>query len=716
MTETQPEEAFSGDVTPPPILTHATWPPGSQVMLCSVPWDAAYAHTVWYNSDNDFLDYLESISSKSIVVSQMTYVKPYIPVNVPTPFSEAQKYNYLYVYNSETPNDGPLYFAYFILHCEYVAPNTTRLVLQLDVWQTYVRRLTIGRGFVERGHIGIAAQECRNNPREYLTTPEGLDIGSNYSTRELAIKIIDSSLAVIVISTIDLHGDTGTQQNPKFDSAGGSSINGIPQGCNVYYFTVANYELMLNTLKPKPWITQGIISATIAIIKDSNVTLTPITVGSVQGGLITKFKPYEQLSTSVDKSHVVNFIPARYRSLVKFTLYPYCAFECTMFNGKPLVMQPELMPDGEIKFDSYSVIVPPGVRYVLFPRAYNRDTLAPDEIEGVAAKHGDTLDFSTGITDMPQLSVVNDGYQLYMANNRNSINYQYQTADWSQQMAQASASNAYLQATNQMTAMSSLGAIGRNTASQSQQISHQAQSEMMMLNGALGVLKGGMGGAMSGAAAGPWGAVGGAAGGVVGGAAAWGIEATTLGMQQDVANKQLNLSNNASLRSQNVNMSTSMAARDANQDLAMFASKGSYENAIAGIKAKIQDAKLTPPSVAGQVGGDGFYLQIFKRYQFNLRVKLLQPIVYQMIGEHWLRYGYMMNRYTNVGHNILCMSKFTFWKVTDLFITEAQCPETFKQTIRGIFEKGVTIWRQAHEIGTIDPVNNTPLSNVKIEG
>jgi hypothetical protein len=55
---------------------------------------------------------------------------------------------------------------------------------------------------------------------------------------------------------------------------------------------------------------------------------------------------------------------------------------------------------------------------------------------------------------------------------------------------------------------------------------------------------------------------------------------------------------------------------------------------------------------------------------------------------------------------MMVMEKFTYWKMSETYIKASTIPEGFKQTIRGIFEKGVTIWASPYDIGVIDIADN----------
>jgi hypothetical protein len=60
------------------------------------------------------------------------------------------------------------------------------------------------------------------------------------------------------------------------------------------------------------------------------------------------------------------------------------------------------------------------------------------------------------------------------------------------------------------------------------------------------------------------------------------------------------------------------------------------------------------------------------------------------------------------------MDKFTYWKLKETYITSSTCPEGFKQTIRGIFEKGVTVWSDPSDIGNVDTAANNALTGVTL--
>ena len=50
----------------------------------------------------------------------------------------------------------------------------------------------------------------------------------------------------------------------------------------------------------------------------------------------------------------------------------------------------------------------------------------------------------------------------------------------------------------------------------------------------------------------------------------------------------------------------------------------------------------------------------------------------------------------------------------ETYLARAPIPETYKQAVRGIFEKGVTVWTNPFHIGNIDTTVNEPLEGVRL--
>ena len=60
------------------------------------------------------------------------------------------------------------------------------------------------------------------------------------------------------------------------------------------------------------------------------------------------------------------------------------------------------------------------------------------------------------------------------------------------------------------------------------------------------------------------------------------------------------------------------------------------------------------------------------------------------------------------------MTEFTYWKLVECYLEKGDIPESFKGTIRGIFEKGVTVWRSPDRIGRTALKDNRIDTRVKV--
>ena len=117
---------------------------------------------------------------------------------------------------------------------------------------------------------------------------------------------------------------------------------------------------------------------------------------------------------------------------------------------------------------------------------------------------------------------------------------------------------------------------------------------------------------------------------------------------------------------------------------------------------------MLQPTVSGQLGGELERLYNFG-WKINIKFKTITLNAIRIIGDYWLRYGYEVDRFCQIPKSLQVMNRFTYWQLQATYLT-GQISEEFKNTIRGIFEKGVTVWNNPNDIG-MDTANttNTPI-------
>lgn len=737
---------------PPNVYTagndfdYSVWTAGTQIDLVNVNWTNDYQDVVRFDNKDALNSYINSLESAGIRINNATMAKPNQDILLPIPYNRVNRYNYLRASNPLMPiqNDIQKDFYYFILGCEYVNPSTTRLRVQLDVWQTHIYDVTIGNCYVERGHIGIANENNFDNyGRNYLTVPEGLDIGADYRTivkRTEELAAVNESLNgnhdILVVSTTDLLQDPGPEGDPSMDIGPGSTISGLPSGATFYVFEDADkLGSWLEVMAPYPWITQGIISVTVmpAITRyDSDFVYSPSIFPKRIDNLVARPIKHNMFNNWRDNAGFTAWLPDGYRHLRKFFTYPYMVIEVTTWSATPVVLRPEAWKNPDAQVLERVNYMPPNQRVQIIPRMYNSSGQTPDAYWGMSAEEfeelvdslpisepekdefraryadigddfGDYLDVMTQVAGFPALPVINNMALSYLASNAHSIAYQRTSADWTQQRAMGMAQGQYNIAGQQIETNTRLNEIARSTnlaQTASQNINLQNQA---LLSGAASLI----GGAGAGGVFGPVGAAAGAASGgtqAIAGAMSAGLQA-----QQNDASAAI--ANQGSFNSTMAQNYGAESARDTNRDLAEFGSKGDYANAIAGINARVQDAAMIQPSIAGQFGGDATNIAN-GTLEFSVRWKLIDDAAIRVIGDYWLQFGYAIRAFIKPPQSLMVMSRFTYWKMTKAYISSGMVPESHKAVLRGIMEKGFTVWKNPGDIGDVSIYDNNPLDGV----
>lgn len=707
-------------------FNYSVWTPDTVVTCCNVPWDGSYRDIVRFDSDQAREEYFSSLAGYSFRVNGMVYLRYNDPIRVNIPFHEVNSCNYIIVKNKLQPVPNatqPDTFYYFIKDVQYIAPNTTQLNVQLDIWQTYYNRVSFNYCYVNKGHIGIAnSNSDLTNLRSYLTDTEGMNIGDEYDiVHQEFVSYQGEQPLVVIVSSTSLTSDWGDVSNPHLNTSSGSRNDGMPSGSDVWACTSSDFLKLMDALSDAPWVSQGISLVTIVPAKFANISDSESV--NVHGATLFRILytsdiiEYDIIDQVWDKFD----IPERYKNLYKFYTSPYTCIEMTALNGGELVLKPECLEVTRLA-DNYGdthenaiylqydvCMCPPQIRILATINNYNGygsqnqiinffDALG--EYRSTTLRSGEGFDMSLILDSFPQIPIVNNMYQYYLASTVNSRNYSFAAADWSQQKALTAASLSYNQASANM-----------ENALANQQVANQANWALSGISQEKNLWNG-----VQGAASSAVGALGNVGSGNVGGALANSANVlgnvVNTGLNADWINRTTATQVGAATQSTLNNVANQGYMRDTNYDYANFAAQGDYETAIQGIQAKVQDAKLTQPSTSGQNGGDAFNLSNgfcgvlfkWKRLKSNFMVQ---------IGEFWLRYGYYVNRWIIPPADLKCMSKFTYWKMQYVSLDSSPMPEVFKEGIRGIFEKGVTVWNNPNEMNKIDFGDNKPIDGVR---
>lgn len=719
------------------MLTSTTWPVGTRVRLLSVPWDASYRDVVAWESADKRDEWFES-QSGAWFASNFQNLRPGEPVDVPVPYSSVYKYNYIVVTNPQQPvtDEGPerTYF-YFVTSAQYLSPQATRLTVQLDVMTTYAGAIKYGRAFVECGHVGVANSNLSNSTStlngeqlsKYADIPEGLDVGSALITcgREYVPVLgndTETNGRIIVVSTADLAANPGTEASPSLNVADGQFADGLPSGCNVYWVDATLFKAFFDKLKDKSWVAQCIVS--IYAFPGRLLTAGPSVklFGQYEVGmhflgntasLDDQTGPYYRTGNVFEK--LAQGIPDIYKPYTKLLGYPYSVIELAGFTGNPIFLKPQFIRGNRLEFWWIGCALAPFAKVGFFPKWYGSNATAATEdlhyaytsfdpsngnVTGTIPA-GDFLDTCLWITDFPQFSIVNNNYLTYMASTVHSRNYSYQSAGWQQSRTNMQATAGY------ENAMQQAGASMADSIEVAQQ---QIQNSDRSYGANIASTGIGLAGGLADMAVGAnyhWNQ-----GSTVNPSGAFGMGASAISnlVQADAMHEnQVGMAGAYQVNAFR-DYGAASAIADRNRGLASSVAQGDYQNEIAGINAKVQDAALTPPSTVGQAGGEGFNWKN-GLVGFTVTYKTLGPSAAASVGDYFARYGYQVHRFLPLGtvRQMLCMSHFAYWKAKETNLTCAKANETERETMRGVIEKGVTLWGAPEYIGNTPVTDNQPL-------
>lgn len=697
------------------------WPANSTLDLVNVPWDNTYRNVVRFTDRAALDSYIDSLSGSTTQpgkrITGMSYLRADQPIMLEDPFNNLWKYNYVRVSNPPQPveegdPEDQRSFYYFITGVRHVAPNTTEITVQLDVYQTFIYGADFGESYVERGHVAIAQQgQMDDNGRRYLTSPEGLDTGESLTTLkqyQIADSLITDRSDVVLYSTSDLtSGDWGTPEAPNTPGPANNVLSfGVGSGVSVYVIRGSQVNAFFNGIQDYPWIAQTIIAAYLVpnltnFYPDYTYppagTDTPLADPPVSAAYAETQVRQVMPGNWRDLPDIVDRIPTRYRHLNKFKVWPFLSLECDYMADNTVTLRPEQFYTSGVHMGVELSAQLSDAQMRVYPFRYNIvdsatwsfDEVPPGFPETVEL-HYDAQHFvTTGA--LPRLGVANDTAALMLASSAYSRSFQSDNADYTRDLAQRQAGRSFDSAGMAIESAREATRLGNQFASEQQAQAANWATDDAWRNGIIGTVQGVAGGAVMGKGAG---VAAGAIGGVAAGALS-GWQTSINNERSALTTAQQNAQNSALTANALGNQITD---KDANLSLALYAARGNYQQTIGAIEASVHDTKTIAPSMVAMPQGS---LSVAARGQLvaRLTIKAIGTQRMNAIGNYWLRYGYAIGEYMPIPRDTMVMDRFTYWKMAECTLMDTHMPENFKDTLRGIFEKGVTVWRNPDEIG-----------------
>lgn len=333
---------------------YSRFKPNARLKMCNVPWCGDYENVVKFENDTARDEWFDSLSGDVVNLDTMFNVKPDGSAKVPVPVTSAQIYNYLVVDLPRMTSDAqPIEhasgerkarFFYFILDAQQLSPNSTRLLLSLDMWTTYINDMRFDYILLERGHAPVAASPLTDylaNPRDnsaYLLTADVNTGGEPYIERGRAVRNYSAvGQRACIVTACDLQGAFGAASAPTVPALSEPDTSGI-LASRVYSVEVEDLQKFLREMeKNAPWIkqtVQGVFFAPADLLTQSGgFTLWGVSVTICDA--VQKVEPFLQPGIS-DFGY-----PTKAAPFAKLYTYPYAAIRVSDERGQSSIVRVE---------------------------------------------------------------------------------------------------------------------------------------------------------------------------------------------------------------------------------------------------------------------------------------------------------------------------------------------------------------------------------------
>lgn len=384
-------------------LDYSRFKPTARLKMCNVPWCGDYDNVVKFEDDTARDAWFDALEGAVVNLDTMFNVKPDGASKVPVPVTSAQSYNYLVVDLPRMTSDAqPLAYAagdrkrryyYFIQDAQQLSPNSTRLILTLDVWTTYINEMQFDYVLLERGHAPVAASSVSDylsNPREnsaYLLTDDVNTGGEPYLEAARAVKNYSAEAQRACIATYaNLQGNLGTGPAPSVPAISAPDVSGV-LAPRVYSVAVGDLQPFLRKLENNaPWMKQTVLGVFFAP-SDLLTQSAPFTLWDIS---ITVLDAVQKIETFV-RPGVADFgYPAQAAGFAKLYTYPYAAIRIGDERGQTSTVRIEDLGADGIQIASAVNLVMPyiSIDARLLGIAGATDSLTFQTMEGRAYSYG----------------------------------------------------------------------------------------------------------------------------------------------------------------------------------------------------------------------------------------------------------------------------------------------------------------------------------------
>lgn len=744
------------------------------LQICTVPWDMGEAHignrtisgignVVYFGSKTERDRWFDAIPDSDCYRFDTKFRELHkeMQIDVPIPFDMCAKHNYLRVRynlfaNDESPvrfegSDGLREWFWFIREVQFVAPNTTRLILMPDAWQTWIYDVSVSGMILERGHAPMFATRAD----AFLADPiennanllaEDVNYGSTMRTAHIDACVLNAGeMYACIATTANVKASFGSRSAETWHvpAAAAYDKNGLP---SVYVFAVKPdmlYAFLENVNLNVPQFKQTIQAVFFVSAQLLEIGNTFYFANTLCYEIESERKTLEFVELAKEQFGY----PERYADMAKLYTYPYAQIVITDENGDSEQIRIE---DTNGKIDVSAMV---SLSYPFLTIDTHLLGVGGSESVSVTYRNIDANTFDIAGNwfehlhewNIPTFAVVLDpsieyDYSSYFDRKQARIDYYaawdnaYDAADTlvdnagvtvAGNNAKVSASNANMLAeTSVVNALDGTKNQALNTIVSGTANSTIAANEMQGAIGAAAGLANGVTGAvgsfMSGG--GVAGAVASGVGALVGSAATLASTAVTNGLTADqaaytVAGNNVSASSAHSVNTTKANYATSTQSSACAADNSVTSGtaansaalqKGNADrtaNAAAdAIENGIKQAALRAPLTYGNFANGDTAAQ--KPMALFAHIQTQSKAAIQAAGDEFARYGYMLDRQWEFSGNWNIGRYYTYWKLRDFWVSNLNVPDMYMDRLRFFLFGGVTVWRKPEFIGNIDMYGN----------
>lgn len=351
-------------------FNYSVWGAETKLYLKHVPaaWDSEYLNVVQFESKSQRDAYFKT--NPPVTLDTEFRISHDGVVRLPIPYDNLIDYNYLVAEYPNAPvpgyngNTARKQYFYFIRDCKYIAPNTTELEIELDVWTTYLDDIEISSMQLDRGHYAMTLTDVNDYLANPLTHRIGLGtVDVNFGSlsripKDHSFNIIGTVFYVIATTS---NPKTFTEITTVFNSGNNPFHKGL------YYFAVKESDWMTfvtNTTANTPNFFQTIkaimvIPSTMLAINESSVFTFNST--SCYDDIQSNFNiNYTFTKADFGYSHEYDWITKLYTA-------PYAMVEFIDFDGQAQQVPFEDLYVGKFAMQMFVnlSIANPGARIVL---------------------------------------------------------------------------------------------------------------------------------------------------------------------------------------------------------------------------------------------------------------------------------------------------------------------------------------------------------------